>query len=252
MKQVSRATHLTLTSHFTIIAKHTGEVVQVWLLVFTLWLRKYPETTSGIAWHFKANSHPFLIWSAGISLTVLIYMSPFGPVPTHLPLQAAFSPLPLLSALFMVLGVLSVKHLLSYPHRPGSAIRVSCSLSQWWITSCKKGDGRALAPVVLPIYHTCHLQSMTDLIIVSPSFGGHLFHLENEYLQIILLQCTYHVWHIYISNQIDLLVFNPIWVNFAIFVYLCTLLCGLGSAKYILTGQSHICTVNMKLLPTAF
>ena len=50
----------------------------------------------------------------------------FGLVPTHLSPQGL---LILLSALFMVLGVLSVMHLMNYPHRPGLATQVSYPLS---------------------------------------------------------------------------------------------------------------------------
>ena len=35
----------------------------------------------------SASPPPFLIWFGGISVTVLICLSPFGPVPTHLPAQ---------------------------------------------------------------------------------------------------------------------------------------------------------------------
>lgn len=70
----------------------------------------------------QSNSlRPFLIWFGGISLTLLIYLSPFDPVPMHLPPKVT-SPLLLLSALVMVWGVLSVMHRMNYPHRPGSVI----------------------------------------------------------------------------------------------------------------------------------
>ena len=174
MDETGKATHPAETLHLT--------NTQFWVWPFTFWLRKYSQTTSGITWYLDATSHPFLIWSGGISLTVLIRMSPFGRVPTHLPPQAASSPLLLLSALFMVLSVLSVMHLLSYPHRPGSAIRVSCSLSQWWIASCREGEWRAMVPSSDD--YKSHMSFAKYVrfgnCIVSPWFSGQRFDLEND------------------------------------------------------------------------
>lgn len=190
----------------------------------------------------SASPHPFLIWS-GISPTVLIYMSPFGPVPTHLSPQAASSPLLLLSALFMVLGVLSVMRLMNYPHRPGPAIQVSCSLSQWWIASCKKRAGRAVSPAEISIYHRCNLQSGKNFVIVSYLLRLAVICFRKWILSLSLRHTVFlpsksfdhkvpTTYSMSKSNQIDLLVGNLITAIFAIFACTCTLICGLGGILY--------------------
>lgn len=99
--------------------------MQMWLLVYFCGHEirtKQPLARVAYRDDLSASPLPSLICCGDISLTLLIYLSPIGHVPTLLPPQETSSTILFLSTLFMVLVVPSVTHLMNYPHRPCFAI----------------------------------------------------------------------------------------------------------------------------------